>query len=187
MVSRRSLRRLSAHTRPHPPPPSTLHQILQPLVRLLLDLREDLRVAEEEVLLHNTSHINLLRPDEGSPDMQRTSSPTLIELPPQPGRRTRSPAFTFVGTTLPSLSGAPGPVAMTVASGSGLLVADAGRKTPDAVFYTHIKPNMSPPARQRRRKPRTVSGLNLWTRTRSRRGTTALMDLNVAWAACTLR
>ena len=29
----------------------------------------------------------------------------------------------------------------------------------------------------------TVSGLNRWTRTRSRRGTTALMDLNVAWAA----
>jgi hypothetical protein len=30
---------------------------------------------------------------------------------------------------------------------------------------------------------RTVSGLKRWTRTRSKRGTRDLMDLNVAWAA----
>lgn len=65
---------------------------------------------------------------------RHTSSPTLIELPPQPGRSTRSPALTDVGTILPSLSGAPGPTAITVASGRGLLVADVGRKMPDAVF-----------------------------------------------------
>lgn len=101
-----------------------------------LDLRQDLGVAEEEVLLHGTTHVST----DSSAKMQhtaRTSSPTLIELPPQPGRRTRSPALTLVGTTLPSLSGAPGPVAMTVASGSGLLVADAGRNTPEAVFCVH--------------------------------------------------
>ncbi len=32
------------------------------------------------------------------------------------------------------MSGAPGPVAITVASGSGVLVADWGRKMPVAVF-----------------------------------------------------
>lgn len=36
-----------------------------------------------------------------------------------------------------------------------------------------------------RKRRRTVSGLKRWTRTRSRRGTTALMDLNVAWTDCT--
>lgn len=35
---------------------------------------------------------------------------------------------------LPSLLGAPGPTAMTVASGRGLVVADVGRKMPVAVF-----------------------------------------------------
>ncbi len=34
----------------------------------------------------------------------------------------------------PTLLGAPGPTEMTVASGSGLLVADEGRKMPVAVF-----------------------------------------------------
>ena len=57
-----------------------------------------------------------------------------MELPPQPGKRTRSPALTEVGMIVPSLFGAPGPTAMTVASGRGLLVADVGRKIPDAVF-----------------------------------------------------
>jgi hypothetical protein len=38
--------------------------------------------------------------------------------------------------SLPSLSVAPGPTAMTVASGSGELVADVGRKRPVAVFCT---------------------------------------------------
>lgn len=36
----------------------------------------------------------------------------------------------------------------------------------------------------RKASVRTVSALNRWTRTRSKRGITALMDLNVAWAAC---
>jgi hypothetical protein len=35
-------------------------------------------------------------------DQKRTSSPTLIELPPQPGRRTRSPATTEQGCSLPA-------------------------------------------------------------------------------------
>jgi len=88
-----------------------------------------------------------------------SSSPTLMEFPPQPGRSTRSPALTLVGTTWPCLLGAPGPTAMTVASGNGLLVAEAGKKMPAAVF---------------------VSGLKRWTKTRSSRGTRALIDLKVA-------
>jgi hypothetical protein len=43
--------------------------------------------------------------------------------------------LTAVGTIAPSLFGAPGPTAMTVASGSGFDVAEAGRKIPLAVFY----------------------------------------------------
>ena len=70
---------------------------------------------------------------------RRTSSPTLMELPPQPGKRTRSPGFTLVGTTLPSLFGAPGPTAMTVASGRGLDVEDEGRNMPDAVFCKCVR------------------------------------------------
>ncbi len=62
-----------------------------------------------------------------------TSSPTLIGEPPQLGRRTRSPSLTEQGTTLPSWV-APGPTAMTVASGRGDWVADEGRKMPVAVF-----------------------------------------------------
>jgi hypothetical protein len=65
---------------------------------------------------------------------ERTSSPNLMAFPPQPGNNTRSPAWTDVGTTRPSLSGAPGPTAITVASGSGLDVAEDGRKIPVAVF-----------------------------------------------------
>ena len=64
----------------------------------------------------------------------RTSSPTLIVFPPQPGNKTLSPALTAVGTIRPSLFGAPGPTAITVASGSGLDVAELGRNIPDAVF-----------------------------------------------------
>jgi len=120
----------------------------------------------------------------------RTSSPTLIELPPHPGNSTRSPALTLVGTTLPSLFGAPGPTAITVASGNGELVEDEGRKIPDAVFcetfrsqaqYERQNEHVSTNACKERR---TVSGLKRWTKTRSRRGMTALMLLNVAWAAC---
>ena len=74
-------------------------------------------------------------PTRSSETRVLTSSPTLIALPPQPGSSTRSPAFTAVGTTLPSLSGAPGPTAITVASGRGFDVAEVGRKIPDAVFY----------------------------------------------------
>ena len=57
-----------------------------------------------------------------------------MAFPPQPGNNTRSPALTLVGVMRPSLSGAPGPTAITVASGRGLDVAEDGRKIPDAVF-----------------------------------------------------
>lgn len=67
-------------------------------------------------------------------ETQRTSSPSLIEFPPHPGSSTLSPGLTWVGTILPLLSGAPGPTAITVASGKGLFVAEAGRKIPVAVF-----------------------------------------------------
>ena len=88
---------------------------------LLLDLGQNLRVSEEEVFLCQTS-ISNARHD--GPYMTLASSPSLIEFPPHPGRRTLSPALTAVGTTFPSLSGAPGPTAITVASGSGLDVDD---------------------------------------------------------------
>ena len=103
--------------------------------RLLLDLGKDVGVLVEVVLLRDT--ISILSPSTSLRHHHHpklTSSPTLMGLPPQPGRRTRSPAFTAGATTLPSLLGAPGPTAMTVASGSGLLVADVGRKMPLAVF-----------------------------------------------------
>ena len=102
--------------------------------RLLLDLGEDLRVTVEVVLLA-TSHASATDHVSHLTTHKLTSSPSLMGLPPQPGRRTRSPAFTLVGTTLPSLSAAPGPTAMTVASGRGWLVVDEGRKMPLAVFY----------------------------------------------------
>jgi hypothetical protein len=57
-----------------------------------------------------------------------------MAFPPQPGNNTRSPALTLVGVMRPSLSAAPGPTAITVASGRGLEVAEDGRKIPDAVF-----------------------------------------------------
>jgi hypothetical protein len=58
-----------------------------------------------------------------------------MAFPPHPGKSTLSPALTDTGTIDPSLLGAPGPTAITVASGSGLEVADEGRKIPVAVFY----------------------------------------------------
>ena len=65
-----------------------------------------------------------------------TSSPTLILLPPHPGNNTLSPSFTETGTTSPVLDeGAPGPTAMTVASGMVVVVEEEGMKRPEAVFY----------------------------------------------------
>ena len=68
-------------------------------------------------------------------DAKLTSSPSFIEFPPQLGNRTRSPIFTDTGCTTPSLSGAPGPMAITVASGSGEEVDEEGRKMPVEVFW----------------------------------------------------
>lgn len=69
-----------------------------------------------------------------------TSSPTLTLWPPKPGSKTLSPSLTETGTTLPSLPGAPGPVASTRASGGGVEVVDEGKKMPLAVFFTHKSP-----------------------------------------------
>ena len=66
--------------------------------------------------------------------LELTSSPSFIEFPPHPGRRTLSPALTVVGMTFPSLFGAPGPTEITVASGNGEAVDDSGRKMPEVVF-----------------------------------------------------
>jgi hypothetical protein len=57
-----------------------------------------------------------------------------MAFPPQPGKSTRSPACTDMETIFPSLSVAPGPTAMTVASGNGVFVDDVGRNRPDEVF-----------------------------------------------------
>ena len=132
---------------------------------LLFDLGEDLRVLEEVELLLGQLYAALAKP------VQLTSSPTLIELPPQPGSRTRSPTLTLTGVTTPSLLGAPGPTAMTVASGRGFAVAEEGRKMPVAVFCRQWGKGQ--------RRP-TVSALNRWTRTRSRRGWRDRMLLKVA-------
>jgi len=73
------------------------------------------------------------------------------------------------------LLGAPGPTAITVASGNGLLVAEDGKKMPVAVFYKYAlayTPNY--------KTALTVSGLKRWTKTRSSKGTRDLIDLNVA-------
>lgn len=76
---------------------------------------------------------------------------------------------------------------MTVASGRGLAVAVEGRKIPEAVFYQSQAGNkvgMSGFARVREvregRQGFTVWALKRWTRTRSKRGASDLMDLNVA-------
>ena len=66
---------------------------------------------------------------------------------------------------------------MTVASGSGLDVADVGRKIPVAVFWFARKFQRIINLHE---LEHTVSALKRWTRTRSRRGMTALMDLKVA-------
>ena len=107
-----------------------------PRKRLLLDLGKDVRVLVEVVLLRRP--ISILSPSTSLRHHHHpklTSSPTLIEFPPQPGSRTRSPAFTCVGTILPSFVGAPGPTAITVASGRGVVVAEEGMKMPEAAFW----------------------------------------------------
>ena len=133
---------------------------------LLVDLSQDFLVLEKVVFLSISSltwcYIAAL-----------TSSPTLIGDPPHPGNKTLSPTFTETACKTPSLFGAPGPTAMTVASGSGEAVADEGRKIPVAVFC-----HQSLEVQSIRRH--TVSALNRWTRTRSNRGCRDLMDLNVA-------
>lgn len=79
------------------------------LVGLLVDLGKDLAVLEEEVLLQsNDARGGMIASAVSShtsareSKRRRTSSPTLIGLPPHPGRRTRSPAWTEVGTTIPA-------------------------------------------------------------------------------------
>jgi hypothetical protein len=158
---------------------------------LLLNLGQNLRILEQSVLLsHNhishTLETKKTRKKNKNKNKTRTSSPTLKAFPPQPGNKTRSPALTEVGTICPSLFGAPGPTAITVASGRGLDVAEVGRYIPVAVFCTAF--SLECAGGKKWSGGRTVSGLKRWTRTRSRRGTRDLIDLNVAWAAfCKIR
>ena len=94
---------------------------------LLVDLGKDFGIFKQVVFLLSVMQ-----------QIERTSSPTLIGLPPQPGSKTRSPMATLTGTTWPSLLAAPGPTAMTVASGKGDAVADEGRKMPLVVFCRQL-------------------------------------------------
>lgn len=122
---------------------------------LLVDLGQNFGISDEKVFLRSKCGPSVLVEQAGRRRQRElTSSPTLMLLPPQPGRRTLSPGLTLVGTSLPSLSATPGPAAMTLASGRGDCVAAEGRKMPDAVF---------------------CSGLKRWTRMRSSSGTTDLM------------
>jgi hypothetical protein len=130
------LRRHRAHTRSPTHSYAHAHAYAESHPTLLLNLSQNLRILEKEVFLSkkNNQHFQSRRKIRREKKNQRTSSPTLIALPPQPGNKTLSPALTDVGTTRPSLSGAPGPTAITVASGSGLDVAEVGRNIPVAVF-----------------------------------------------------
>jgi hypothetical protein len=89
--------------------------------------------------------------------------------------------LTCVGIIVPVLSRTPGPTAITVASGRGLLVAEVGRKMPEAVFYRQWLQKLG--NKKEEEQVSTVSGLKRCTRTLSRRGMTDLMDLKVACAA----
>jgi hypothetical protein len=89
---------------------------------------------KKKVRQSSPAHTSKKKENEAPRREQRTSSPNLMAFPPQPGNNTRSPVLTDVGTTRPSLSGAPGPTAITVASGRGFDVAEDGRKIPVAVF-----------------------------------------------------
>jgi len=118
----------STHTQSHP--------------TLLFNLGQNLSILEKEVFLQKSKktnqHFQFTNETKMRKENQRTSSPTLIALPPQPGNRTLSPALTDVGIMRPSLFGAPGPTAITVASGSGLDVAEVGRNIPVAVFWNQF-------------------------------------------------
>jgi hypothetical protein len=98
---------------------------------LLVDLGQDLLVLEQVVFLMISSILTIFI-------KRLTSSPTLIGDPPHPGNKTLSPTFTDTACKTPSLFGAPGPTAMTVASGSGDEVAEEGRNRPVAVFYLSV-------------------------------------------------
>lgn len=99
--------------------------------RLLVDLRQDLLVLEQVVFLIISLIVTTV--------LERlTSSPTLIGDPPHPGNKTLSPTLTETACKTPSLFGAPGPTAMTVASGRGDAVAEEGRNRPVAVFYLSV-------------------------------------------------
>jgi hypothetical protein len=77
----------------------------------LLNLSQNIRILEKEVFLQKkrqsiNQHFQPRRKNKKGKKNQRTFSPTLIALPPQPGNKTLSPALTDEGTTRPSLSGA---------------------------------------------------------------------------------
>src|ERR1700679_1743348 len=67
---------------------------------LLLNLSQNLSIFEKEVFLQKRkgpiSTSNPLNETKIRRENQRTSSPTLIALPPQPGNKTLSPALTDV-------------------------------------------------------------------------------------------
>ena len=91
--------------------------------------------------------------DTVSPCLYSTESDGRMKL--TCGIKTLSPGATLGAILFPSLSSPPGPTASTFASLSSFTLL-SGRKIPPAVF---------------------VSALILWTRIRSRRGASDLMDL----------
>jgi len=136
--------------------------ILANFWRLLVDLGQELVVAEKRVLL-------LSNLDGTSSELASVSIYPFLSLlllfhlmrdegyipPPTWGIKTLSPGCTLGATRLPSLSNAPGPTARTFASLSSL-TAVSGRKMPVAVF---------------------ASGLTRCTRMRSRSGAIERIDL----------
>lgn len=96
---------------------------------LLVDLCEDLRVLEEVVLFVS--------------DLDRRAAPSREEdavtgLDGNGGDLTVLLSAQSLRAR-PTLPGAPGPTAITVASGRGFEVADEGRKIPVAVLVSALK------------------------------------------------
>jgi hypothetical protein len=137
---------------------------------LLLNLSQNLSILEKEVFLQKKTPINISNPLSETKiirrEDQRTCSPTLIALSPQPGSKTLSPALTDVGTTRPSLSGAPGP---TVSDGDHSRFRERTGRSRSREEYSRCRflNSFICLNRGRKEEKHTVSSLKRWTRSRS--------------------
>jgi hypothetical protein len=85
------LRRHRTHTRSLAHSYAHAHAYAESHPTLLLNLSQNLRILEKEVFLHKkkiNQHFQSRRKNKKGKKNQRTFSPTLIALPPQPGNKT---------------------------------------------------------------------------------------------------